>query len=179
VNNVPVASKEIEVPVECIPFVWQPRVLPVPMCANHWAIYIGLGAKLLIVRHEGPVEFLDMLELICGLACSAPHTRRRVAITFETGGRFLWDEFLDRRSFPFAMSFDRPVAGFVRHGWLAVASSSEGAVYTTNDRRLAQIAECRWPDATPVAVLDTGVAYEFAVAFANGLIRTFRVASPP
>jgi hypothetical protein len=179
VDNVPVASKEIELPPEIAHLIGVPPVLPMPMCVNHWAVYIGLGNLLIIVRHEGPIEFLEMPETICGLACSAPHTRRRLAITFEAGGRLLWDEYLDRRSFPFASSFDRPVAGFIKPGWLVIASCDGCEVYATNDRRLSLIAECRWPDLAPIAVLDTGAAYEFAVAFTNGSIRTFRVASAP
>jgi hypothetical protein len=148
-----------------------------PMCVNHWAVYIGLGSLLIVVRHEGPIEFLEMPETIHGLACSAPHTRRRLAITFDTGGRLLWDEYLDRRSFPFAMSCDQPVAGFIKPGWLVVASCEGCEVYATNDRRLQLTAQCRWPDSAPIAVLETGTSHEFAIVFAQGTIRTYRVPS--
>jgi hypothetical protein len=75
------------------------------------------------------------------------------------------------------MSCDQPVAGFIKPGWLVVASCEGCEVYATNDRRLQLTAQCRWPDSAPIAVLETGTSHEFAIVFAQGTIRTYRVPS--
>jgi hypothetical protein len=123
-----------------------------------------------------------MPESIRGLSCSALHTRRRVAVTFDVGGRVLWDEAPARHAECFAMSFDLPVAAFTQFGWLVAASSDECEIYSTNNRRIRLEAVCKWPHSVPtpvapIAVLDTGAANEFAVCFADGRVLTYRIPS--
>ncbi len=139
--------------------------------------YIGLGDRLVIVHRDRPVEFMEMPQPIRGLVCSPPHTRRRVAVTFDSGGRVIWDEATERHEESFATDLAFPVAGFTRSGWLVAAACDECEIYSTNERRIRLEAECKLPHSVPIAVLDTGASHEFAVCSAEGTILTFQV--PP
>ena len=57
----------------------------------------------------------------------------------------------------------------------AAASSTGCQIYSTSDRRVRLSAECEWPESTPIAVLDTGTAHVFAVCFADGTMRMYRI----
>ena len=174
-RNAPVGSQMIDLPAELQPLVEQPPVLPIPMAVRDSVFYIGLGNRLVIVHRDGSTEIIDMPESIRRLSCSALHTRRRVAVTFDAGGRVLWDEAPQRHAECFAMSFESPVAGFTQFGWLVAASSNECEIYSTNNRRVRLEATCQWPPANPIAVLDTSVANEFAICFADGRVLTYRL----
>jgi tetratricopeptide (TPR) repeat protein len=174
-RNAPVGSQMIDLPAELQPLVELPPVLPIPIAVRDSVFYIGLGDRLVIVHRDGSTEIIDMPESICGLSCSSLHTRRRVAVTFETGGRVLWDEAPQRHAECFAMSFESPVAAFTQFGWLVAASSTECEIYSTNNRRIRLEAVCTWPHARPIAVLDTSVANEFAICFADGRVLTYRL----
>lgn len=174
-RNAPVASQMIDLPAEMQPIIENPLVLPIPLVIRDSAFYIGLGEHLVIVGRDGSTEVIDMPESICGLTCSALHTRRRIAVTFDLGGRVLWDEPPLRHAESFALSLDHPVAAFSQFGWLIAASTEECQIYLTNDRRIRLEATCQWPHSEPIAILDTGAANEFAVCFADGRVLTFRL----
>jgi hypothetical protein len=174
---VPLASQPVDLPPGLLAEVFfeDPPTIPVPMQVRESKFYIGLGNRLVIAHRSGPVDIVEMPWAIRGLACSAPHTRRRLALTFDTGGRVLWDDATDRHEEPFAMDFSSPVAGFLKLGWLVAASSTGCEIYSTSDRQVRLSAECHWPVSTPIAVLDTGTAHEFAVCFADGTLRIYRI----
>jgi hypothetical protein len=174
-RNAPVASQMIDLPAELQPLVEHPPVLPIPMAVRDSVFYIGLADRLVIVHRDGSTEIIDMPESIRGLSCSALHTRRRVAVTFDVGGRVLWDEAPQRHAECFSMSFESPVAAFTQFGWLVAASTDECEIYSTNNRRVRLEATCQWPHAEPIAVLDTSVANEFAVCFADSRVLTYRL----
>jgi hypothetical protein len=174
-RNAPVASQMIYLPVEFQPVVAHPAAQLVSMVVRDSVFYIGLGDRLVIVLRDGSTEIVDMPESIRGLTCSALHTRRRVAVTFEEGGRVLWDEPPQRHAECFAMSLASPVAAFTQFGWLIAAAADECEIYSTNDRGIRLAAVCKWPQSEPVAVLDSGLANEFAVCFADGRMRTYRL----
>lgn len=174
-RRVPVASQMIELPVEALALVEDPPVQPVPLAAWGSVFYIGLGEHLVIVRRDGSTEVDPMPATIRGLFCSAPHTRRRVAVTFDGGGRVLWDEGSRHHVEWFATALAWPIAAFTPGGWLVAASSTGCEVYSTNDRRIRLEADWPWTDLSPVAILSTGTPHEFAVCFDNGRVVTYRM----
>lgn len=176
-KNVPVASLAVDLPADLLPAVTTTTALPIPMQVRESTFYIGLGECLVIVNRDGRVETIEMPQPIRRFACSALHTRRRVALTFGNGGRLLWDDVLERYEEPFGPSLAFPVAGFTKLGWLIVAASDMCQIYSTNNRQLRLEASCPMPNLVPVAILDTGTANEFAVCFAEGTIRTYRIPS--
>ena len=169
------ASQMIDLPAEMQPLIENPPVLPVPMVVRESVFYIGLGDHLVMVGRDGSTETIEMPEWIRGLTCSALHTRRRVAVTFDGGGRVLWDEGAERHGERFATSMAFPIAAFSQFGWLIAASSDECQIYSTNDRRIRLEATCKWPNSEPIAILDTGAANEFAVCFVDGRVLTYRL----
>jgi hypothetical protein len=176
-ENVPLASQPVDLPLGFLPevFAEAPPTIPVPMQVRESKFYIGLGNRLVIAHRGGPVDVVEMPWAIRGLTCSAPHTRRRLAVTFDSGGRVLWDDASDRHEEPFGMDLGSPVAGFLKLGWLIAASSTGCQIYSTSDRRVRLSAECEWPESTPISVLDTGTAHVFAVCFADGTMRIYRI----
>lgn len=153
------------------------NLFPAPLQVGESATYIGLGKCLAIVRPTGAPEFLEMPQEIRGLNCAVPHTRNRIAITFETGGQVFWDEPGRRKFEWFASSLSSPQAVFTQRGWLVAASSEECQVYSTNDGRIQLAAAGRWTDRTMLALLKTSLADEFALCCADGRVLTYRI--PP
>jgi tetratricopeptide (TPR) repeat protein len=176
-NNAPLASRDLSIleaqSSTVADLLRQQLTLPIEVGES--ATYIGLGTCLAIVRKQANVEYVEMPHPIQGLSCSVPHTRNRVAVTFETGGQVFWDEPGHRKFEWFGTSLSNPQALFTNRGWLVAASSEECQVYSTNEGRMRLAAECRWTDRTLLALLKTGAADEFAVCCADGRILTYRV----
>ena len=153
--------------------------LPVPMQAHGKNVYIGLEDRLMIVRGNGATEEVEMLSEIRGLACSRPHTRTRVAVTFDVSGIVVWDDFSGIHQEPFGQSMNFPVAGFTNGGLLVAAGDDRCRLYSTSDGHVCFEAEAEWPIGKPVAVHETGGANEFAVCFADGRLRIYTVDALP
>lgn len=164
---------DIELPVRAhIP---RPTIVPVPMQCQGSNVYIGMDRWLIIARANGATEVIEMPSPISGLACARPHTRTRVAVTYQTGGTIVWDDFSGIHQEPFGQSLESPVAGFAIGGFLVAASDDHCRLYSTNDGHVCFEAEIQWREARPIAILDTGGASEFAVCFADGRVMVYRI----
>ncbi|MBI3863397.1 MAG: tetratricopeptide repeat protein [Planctomycetia bacterium] len=171
-RNRPVASRLVEIPEQMAAVVDDFKVL---MQVRDLRVYIGLCDRLIVAREQGDNEVVELPGLIRGLACSVSHSRRRVAITYETGGQIYWDDQFNERPEWFGLHLAEPIVEFTASGLLVAASTQECQVYSTSDRQSRLVAECRWKECTPIAVLRTGHADEFAVCFSDGRLRVFRV----
>jgi tetratricopeptide (TPR) repeat protein len=173
-QNAPIASQVVEVPLELL---YEIEYLPISLHVCESTIYIGIKDWLIILPQPGFSETVEMPSTILGVTCSAPHTRRRVAVTLDAGGVLFWDDHFDRHQEWFGTVLSSPVAAFTIPGWLVAASATECQVYSTSDRRVRLEAEGHWGDVVPIGVLKTGMADEFALLFADGRLVTYRVPS--
>lgn len=177
-QHVPVASQNIDLQMALGSFEGDWESLPVSLVVRDYSLYIGLANRLIVIRPKGSMDLVELPEIVRSIACSALHTRRRIAVTFDVGGQLIWDEgSLSRREW-FGMSLTSPVVAFITGGWLVAASHTDCEIYSSNDQRLRLHARLQWPESSePVSVMKTDVVNEFAVLFANGRFLTYRV--PP
>lgn len=167
----PVASRLIEVPAQWVQAVDDLHVF---MQVREQRVYVGLWDRLIIAREQGDNEFVELPGIIRGLACSVAHSRRRLAVTYVSGGQISWDDEFGEHQEWFGMGLAEPTAEFTASGMLVAASSAECQIYNTSDRRIKLASECRWKEGTPTGVLRTGMANEFAVCFADGRMLVYQ-----
>lgn len=151
--------------------------VPVPLCALPDAVYVGCLNHFAVIRGGDEVEWIDAGDTIHALSESAPYTRKRIALTFTTGGAVYWDERAcprDRRLQPFAKDLSLPFARFTASGWLVAAGLEEYQAYSTSGFELKLAAKCRSASA-PFAVLTTGEHNQFAVCGTDGRIRIYAI----
>jgi hypothetical protein len=167
----PVASRLIEVPE---PIAAMADDFQVFLQVREQRVYIGLWDKLIIAREQGDNEVVELPGIIRALACSVAHSRRRVAVTYDLGGQIAWDDVFAADQQTHAIQLASTLVEFTAAGMLVAASSDKCQVYGTSDCRLRLTAECRWEEGTPIGVMRTGMANEFAVGFAEGRLLVFR-----
>ena len=168
----PLASRLIEIPEPLAQVVDDFRVL---LQVREQRVYIAVGSLLIIAREQGDNEVVEFPGIIRGLACSVAHSRRRVAVAFDSGGQIAWDDTFRDHLESFAAYLDSPLIEFIPDGMLVVAAADRCQIFATSDHRTRLAAECRWKEGTPIGVLRTGDANEFAVCFADGRLLVYRV----
>lgn len=155
-------------------------VLPVPIHARSGGtrqaavVYLALLDKLLRVTPSGMQHVIECDHQILSLVGSAPHTRTRLAVAHDEGGRIFWDrggpESLAGKSFRFAHDHPAPAIGFNRAGYLIAASVHGCEVYATQDERLELQAVSDAPQPLPLSVLAGPRSDQFAILTAAGSI---------
>lgn len=168
----PVASRLIEIPEQLAATIDD---FPVFLQVRDQRVYVGLCDRLIVAREQGDNETVELPGILRGLACSAAHSRRRIAVTYDAGGQIFWDDVFGDHHEWFATTLESPLVEFTASGLLIAAAAGECQIYSTSDRRVRLAAECRWKECRPIGVLRTGEADEFAVCFADGRILVYRV----
>lgn len=143
-------------------------VLPVPMHARGDAVYMGLGHTMLVETNAAEPQYVVFGRPIRELAGSAPNSRTRIALAFDTGGQVYWDESGGMQMEGIAGDLPHPAIGFNRGGYVIAATADRCEVYATRDRTIALEGAASGPGDEPIAVLASPRSHQFAVATADG-----------
>jgi len=152
-----------------------PNVVPLPIVACNDRIYLALCNQLLIFEKDKPVETIEHPHVITNLAMSALNTRRRIVVSFATGGTLYWDDFEGRHSSAFASNLEAPLACINRGGYLIAVSGRICVIYTTHDRRLRFVAEIITTAHEPIAVIPGPATNSFAIVSKKGAIDLYEI----
>ena len=138
-------------------------------------VYLGLGSRIMILDRSKTPEFMELSRPIHQLVGSAPHTRPRIAATFQRGGEVFWDDFEPANASPFATEMERPLACFNRAGYLIAACEGCCQVYSTQDRRLQWKAEVSLSGPRPIAILGSPRNDQFGLFTPKGEILVYEI----
>ena len=151
-----------------------PQVDPV-LHARDNTVYVGVADELMIFDRAKPGEVIELDRRITSLVGSLPHTRTRIAATFDRGGRIWWEDFSGRHDEAFSSDLDDPIACFNRGGYLIVAGRDRCEVYGTQGRRLEFAGELANLPAPPIAVLSGPKSHQFAIVTGDGRILVYEL----
>lgn len=165
------------------PFVWQEaqagaNLFQGALHARNNKVYLGVGNRVMVLGRSQPSDYVDITHPVLSLVGSAPHTRTRVAATFECGGEVFWDDFEETSLQPFASGMPEPIACFNRAGYLVAACEGGCEVYSTQDRQVRLVADTKLSGPRPVAVLSGPNTGQFGIVTPNGEIRVYEVCGP-
>ena len=145
------------------------------MHARNSKVYLGLDNRVITFDPSPSEEILELRYAVRSLVGSAPHTRPRIAATFEEGGEVFWDDFEKTTIQPFATGMANPIACFNRGGYLIAACADGCEVYATQDRKVRLVADTEWPEPRPVAVLSGPRTDQFGIVTPGGEIRIYEI----
>lgn len=148
---------------------------PQPLVARRDTVFLAVGSQLVRVMTGNRRETLEMPDQVLALTASAPHTRTRIAATFEDGGAVVWTGLEFGEMHAFSEGLNHPVAAFTRGGLLVSVTQDRGEIYRTDNQRLLLIAEFSIRRIQPISVLPLPAANEFATLAEDGAVRVYRV----
>ena len=109
------------------------------------------------------------------LSFAQPRTVRRVAVGYEFGIACVWPDrnetLVSREEIP----DEKPLVCFLVSGLIVSAGESTIQVYMARDRVLRRIASLPHCDGQPLSLTPGPQASQFAMIFANGSVRVYRV----
>ena len=151
-SRVVIEAAELELPSEL------PR-----LSTNGTNVFLSWGEHLFIAATDKQEVLHDMPQEIRRLACSAPHSRPRVAMGYDVGGSILWNQQLDFKLLPFGEGLVNPEVCINRGGFLVAAGAKRIEVYSTRNTTLKLIGENEESSLNPVAVIGGPGSHQFAV----------------
>ncbi len=169
VDQIPRPSAYEEFPVD-----WPFPLPDVPMEVRNGRVYLAAGDHLVTVRPDRGIVPTEMPATILSLTASAPFSRTRLAATFAVGGAVFWDEADAGEIRPFATDLVQPVAGFIRGEKLVAAAAGQCEVYHTAGRNVRLETRFDHGGGSPLAVLATARANQFALMMTDGRVLVYR-----
>lgn len=142
--------------------------LPLPMAVLGETLYVGIGRILWQILGHTSTEFDELPAPITQLVASAPHTRERLAVATELGGRLYWSDKPSGAHSSFASEMDSPQITLARDGTLIAVTAEEIEFYSTGEGRLRLRGRTPASGAAPLAVLSTRQLNRFALFSADG-----------
>ncbi len=143
----------------------------IPIHARPEGCYLGLGDCLLSIDANQRDAEISLGRPIVGLSGSAPHSRVRIAASFDEGGVVLWKDTQQMRQFGHGLTFPR--TAFTVTGKLIAVDESKIEVYETSQNTLSLAASLDSPG-NPLSVIPFGRNH-FAVFCADGQLSLYRI----
>lgn len=141
-------------------------------------LFIGMGDLIHVCARQGRTWSLGMPRELKGLVTSSPHTRLRLAVSFDEGGIILWGDTETAPRTPFAAGLPAPRVCLLPAGLLVAAAPGVVEVYDIRDGRATRIAVREERGLDPAAVAPRGGASgsaAFAILDAGGTLRCYDV----
>ncbi|MCA9072707.1 MAG: hypothetical protein KDA84_27480, partial [Planctomycetaceae bacterium] len=140
--------------------------------ARSEGLVLGLGNRLIFLDANHRDMEISLANPIIGLSGSAPHSRVRVAASFQDGGMVIWKDTQRKRHFGHGLV--APQTAFTVTGKLVAVDQSRIEVYNTSRNDL--VFESSMPSlGQPVSVMSVE-RNGFAVLYENGELIHYRIA---
>ncbi len=165
-DHVPIVTRQLS------PSPWEADFgREIPIHARPEGCYLGLGDCLLSIDANQRDAEIPLAGRIVGLSGSAPHSRIRVAASFEEGGVVFWKDTQQMRQFGYGLNCPR--TAFTVTGKLIAADESKIEIYDTSLNRLSLAASLESPG-DPLSVMPFARNH-FAVFCTDGQLSLYGV----
>lgn len=152
----------------------QESELNVPLEIAENVVCAGIGEQLFVLDRDGRQQYLSLDSQIYEIATSPAHSVPRAVVSLFEGAAFCW---LDRQEVRrFATSLYQPTVAFLAGGWVVLADNRQGQVYRAARDGVHLESTFTVDEQRPLAIVATGSMHEFALVYAQGLIRRYRMA---
>jgi hypothetical protein len=154
---------------------WAQTTPPVPFHVRADKTFVGVSSILVTIDRSRATETIELSHPIRTLCGSVPHTRPRVAATYDSGGEVLWFDFGGYHRQTFADEMPSPVVCINRGGYLIAAGGGTCEVYSLNRRRARLIGNIDNLTGEVIGILPMVTADQFAVVRTSGEVTIYSI----